>query len=147
MKCPKCQTENLRDAKFCRDCAMPIPKSNESYSPFTRTLETPAAGLSRGSLFAERYEIIEELGVGGMGRVYRVFDKQIEGEIALKLIRQEIASQKKVIDRFRNELKLAREISHRNVCRMYDLNEDKGVNYITMEYVPGEDSQELNKKI
>jgi len=68
-----------------------------------------------------------------------VFDKKIDGEVALKLIKPEIAAEKKTIERFRNELKLAREIAHRNICRMYDLNEEKGLHYITMEYVRGED--------
>jgi serine/threonine-protein kinase len=99
----------------------------------------PTEELARGSVFAGRYEIIEELGQGGMGRVYRVFDKKIEGEVALKLLKPEIASDKKTIGRFRNELKIARGIAHRNVCRMYDLNEEKGTHYITMEYVQGED--------
>jgi len=74
-----------------------------------------------------------------MGRVYRVFDKKVDSEIALKLVKPEIASDKKTVERFRNELRLARDITHKNVCRMYDLNEDKGTHYITMEYVPGED--------
>ncbi len=101
------------------------------------TLETPGEELTRGTVFASRYEIIEELGRGGMGKIYRAYDKKIEGEVALKLIRPEIALEKKTIDRFRNELKIAREISHRNVCRMYDMNEEKGTYYITMEYVRG----------
>jgi len=74
-----------------------------------------------------------------MGKVYRVEDKKIKEEIALKLIKPEIASDKKTIERFSNELKMARKIAHRNVCRMYDLGEEKGTHYITMEYVPGED--------
>jgi len=74
-----------------------------------------------------------------MGRVYRVEDTKLKQEIALKLIKPEIAKDKKTIERFRNELKLAREIAHRNVCRMYDLNEEKSAHYITMEYVRGED--------
>lgn len=114
---------------------------------FTKTLETPVNGLKRGTLFAKRYEIIEELGHGGMGKVYRVYDKKLEGEIALKLIRPEIATDKKTIERFRNELKLAREIAHRNVCRMYDLNEEEGSYYITMEYIPGEDLKSLIKRV
>jgi len=92
----------------------------------------------RGTVIADRYEIIESLGRGGMGQVYRVYDKKIEGEVALKIIKPEISSSKKTIERFRNELKLAREISHRNICRMYDLNEEDGIYFITMEYVPGE---------
>jgi Tol biopolymer transport system component len=104
----------------------------------TETLETPPEEFTRGTVIAERYEIIETLGRGGMGQVYRVYDKKIEGEVALKVIKPEIASSEKTIERFRNELKLAREISHRNICRMYDLNEENGTYFITMEYVPGE---------
>ncbi len=82
---------------------------------------------------------MEELGKGGMGVVYRVFDKKIDEEVALKLLNPEVSSDLKTIERFRNELKIARKISHKNVCRMYDLNEEKGTQYITMEYVSGED--------
>ncbi|NIN92146.1 protein kinase, partial [bacterium] len=101
--------------------------------------KTPIIELTRGSSFAGRYEIIEELGKGGMGKVYRVFDKKIKEEVALKLIRPEIALDKNTIERFSNELKFARKLRHENVCQMFDLNEDEGTHYITMEYVPGED--------
>jgi serine/threonine protein kinase/Tfp pilus assembly protein PilF len=105
----------------------------------TRTLETPRETLGRGTLFAGRYEVIEALGVGGMGEVYRVEDKKVGQEVALKLIKPEIAADGKTIERFRNEMKTARMISHRNVCRMFDLGEEKGTHFITMEYVTGED--------
>jgi len=137
MECPKCQTHNTEDSQFCRKCATPLPEIKKAVP--TKTLETLTEELTRGSVFAGRYEIIEELGKGGMGNVYRVFDKKVDGEIALKLVKPEIASDKNTLERFRNELKLARDITHKNVCRMYDLNEDKGTHYITMEYVPGGD--------
>jgi serine/threonine protein kinase/Flp pilus assembly protein TadD len=139
MDCPKCQTHNPEDSKFCKECATSLTAADEAQPSFTRTLETPVEALTRGALFAERYEIIEELGVGGMGAVYRVEDTKAKEEIALKLIKPEIAVDKKTIERFRNELTTARKIRHRNVCGMYDLNEEKGTHYITMEYVPGED--------
>jgi serine/threonine protein kinase/Tfp pilus assembly protein PilF len=107
--------------------------------PVTETLETPTEELTRGTTFAGRYEIIEELGKGGMGKVYRVEDKKIKEEVALKLIKPEIASDKMTIERFSNELKMARKIAHRNVGRMYHLSEHKSTHYITMEYVSGED--------
>jgi len=102
-------------------------------------MEAPREELTTGITFAERYQIIEELGKGGMGRVYKAVDKEIEAKAALKLIKPEIAADVKTIERFRNELKTAREISHKNVCRMYHLGKYKGSHYITMEYVSGED--------
>lgn len=74
-----------------------------------------------------------------MGKVYKVLDKEIKEEIALKLLNAEIASDEKTIERFRNELKYARKITHKNVCRMHDINREEETYYITMEYVPGED--------
>ncbi len=99
--------------------------------------------MERGNTIAERYEIIEELGRGGMGNVYRVVDKKINEEIALKLLHPVIAAEEKTIERFKNELILARRITHKNVCRMYDLNEEEGTPYITMEYVRGEDLKSI----
>ncbi len=137
-QCPKCNSENTDTARFCSDCGTQLI-SQKDIPAQTRTIETPVQELSRGTKFADRYEIIEELGTGGMGKVYRVEDMKAKEEIALKLIKPEIAADKKTIDRFRNELTTARKIRHKNICGMYDLGEDKGSYYITMEYVPGED--------
>ncbi len=81
-----------------------------------------------------------------MGKVYRVLDKKLNEEVALKLIKPEIASDKKTLERFKNELKLARKISQKNVGRMFDLNEEAGTHYITMEYVPGEDLKSFMRR-
>jgi len=143
--CPKCHHENPDDTLYCGKCATSLPSSKEI--AVTETIEAPKKELTRGTILANRYEIIEELGKGGMGRVYRVEDTKLKQEVALKLIKPEIAKDKKTIERFRNELKLAREIAHRNVCRMYDLNEEKGTHYITMEYVRGEDLRSLIRRI
>jgi serine/threonine protein kinase/Flp pilus assembly protein TadD len=143
MKCPECNFENPDDTVYCGKCASPLKPSEDVSVSHTKTLETPTEELTRGSTFAKRYEVIEELGKGGMGKVYRVYDKNIEGEVALKLIKPEVAAEKRIIERFKNELKLAREIAHRNVCRMYDLNEEEGTHYITMEYVSGEDLKSM----
>jgi len=139
VECPKCRFDNPEDSGFCSKCGTQLPPSADVSAAHTETLETPTEELTRGTTFAGRYEIIEELGKGGMGKVYRVEDKKIKQEVALKLIKPEIASDKKTIERFSNELKTARMISHRNVCRMFDLGEEKGIHYITMEYVSGED--------
>ena len=137
VKCPKCHSENAETKQFCADCGTKLISLKGS--EVTATLETPREELPRGTIFANRYEIIEELGKGGMGRVYRAFDKQLEEEVAIKFLKPEIASDKKNLDRFKNEIKLARKIIHRNVCRMHDLHEEKDSFFITMEYVAGED--------
>jgi tetratricopeptide (TPR) repeat protein len=147
VSCLLCQFENPEGAIFCAKCGTKLGlKESPSYSK-TMTLMTPAPELQRGKMFAGRYEVIEELGRGGMGSVYRVEDKKVNEEIALKLINPEIAQDRKIIDRFSHELKVARQISHRNVCRMYDLGEAEGSHFITMEYVQGEDLRSLLKRI
>ena len=141
IECPKCQFENPDETAFCSKCETKI---DADIGP-TKTLEIPTEKLIRGSVFAGRYEVIEELGKGGMGKVYRVVDTKIKEEVALKLIKPEIATDKKTIERFNNELKYARKIRHKNVCQMFDLGEEKGTHYITMEYIPGEDLKSMIK--
>ncbi len=153
MKCPKCETENPETSRFCADCGtqlMPLESDSPSSQPPgdihvmpTKTIEAPIEELTTGSIFADRYKIVTELGRGGMGKVYRAIDQKIDEEIAIKLVKPEIAADKKTIERFGNELKMARKIAHRNVCKMYYLGEEKGAHYITMEYVPGEDLKSM----
>jgi len=139
MKCPKCRKDNLSDSKYCQECAEPLYEN--LLITQTQTLKKAGKALSPGSIFAGKYQIIEEIGKGGMGWVYRAFDREIEEYVAIKIIRPEIADDKNIIQRFRNELKIARKISHKNVCRMFDLNKEGDIVYITMEYVQGEDLQ------
>ena len=138
MQCPKCKSENPDESVFCAKCGARI-KDDEAEPLPTKTIEAPKEELTTGSTFAGRYQIIEELGKGGMGKVYKAQDTEIKEKVAIKLIKPEISTDKNTIERFQNELKFARKISHRNVCRMYDLNKEEGSYYITMEYVSGED--------
>jgi len=108
IECPKCNTENTSDSEFCKKCATPLPSSKEI--PVTETLETSTEELNTGSTFAGRYQIIEELGEGGTGKVYRVLDRELKEEVALKLMKPEMALDKKTLKRFSNELKLARNL-------------------------------------
>jgi serine/threonine-protein kinase len=143
MKCPKCHSDNPDTLKFCGECGTQITPVEEAQPLVTKTIETPREELTTGSTFARRYQIIEELGKGGMGKVYRVLDKKLNEEVALKLIKPDIASDKNTIERFKNELRLARKIRQKNVGSMYELLEDKGIHFITMEYVSGQDLKGL----
>lgn len=145
IKCPKCQTDNPDTQKFCGECGTGLFPAKEIH--VTKTLEIPKEELTRGTALANRYEIIEELGKGGMGKVYRALDKKLKEEVALKLIKPEISSDEKMLERFHNELKLARKIRHSHVGGMYELLEDRGMHYITMEYVRGEDLKSLIRRV
>jgi len=145
IKCLKCQTENPDTQNFCGGCGTQLPSPEDI--EVTETLETPKEELTTGSTFAGRYQIIEELGKGGMGKVYKVHDTEIKEKVALKLLKPEIASDEKTIERFRNEIRLARKIVHKNVGRMYDLSKEKNIYYITMEFVPGEDLKSLTRRV
>ena len=146
MKCPECQFENPEGSRFCGKCAARF-SLEEAFKVSTETLMTPGKGLKRGAVFAGRFEVIEELGEGGMGKVYRVEDTKIKEEVALKLIRPEISADRKTIERFSNELRFARRVAHRNVCRMYDLGEVEGIHFITMEYIPGENMRAMIRMV
>ena len=140
MKCPRCQHDNPEDTRYCGRCGRELPGTGDTAEMAgTATFKTPTRGLERGTTFARRFEIIEEIGKGGMGTVYKAYDSKIREVVALKLLKPEIASDLEVIERFRNEIKLARQVSHRHVCRMYDIGEEWLSIYISMEYVPGED--------
>ena len=92
-----------------------------------------------GTLLADRYEILQLLGQGGMGAVYKARDTELDRLVALKLIRPELASNPEILRRFKQELILAREVTHRNVIRIFDLGQAKGFKFITMEFVEGRD--------
>jgi serine/threonine protein kinase/tetratricopeptide (TPR) repeat protein len=147
--CPKCHSENPETSRFCADCGTQLGVSEgkpiEPIKPIehTETLQAPREELTTGSTFAGRYKIIEELGKGGMGKVYKADDIELNEKVALKLIKPEISADKSTVERFQNELKFARKIVHKNVGRMYDLGKEEGIYFITMEYVKGQDLKGL----
>jgi predicted Ser/Thr protein kinase len=100
-----------------------------------------------GSLLADRYRVVALLGRGGMGEVYRADDLTLGQAVALKFLPEEAASDPALLDRFRAEVRIARKVSHPNVCRVYDVGEVDGQTYFTMEYVDGEDLGSLLRRI
>jgi serine/threonine protein kinase/tetratricopeptide (TPR) repeat protein len=94
--------------------------------------------LQPGTVLAQRYEIVQILGQGGMGAVYKATDLELNRTVALKVIRPDLARDRAIVDRFKQELLLAHQVTHRNVIRIYDLSESDGMKFITMEYVEGD---------
>jgi serine/threonine protein kinase/tetratricopeptide (TPR) repeat protein len=148
MKCSRCHFENAADTHFCANCGAPLSPGRKTPTPAPAPGPTLTASISLGELvsgttFGGRYRICDELGRGGMGRVYKAIDREINEAVALKILNPEIGFDEKMIDRFRNELRLARRISHKNVCRIHDLGVAEGIYFISMEYIPGDNLKSI----
>jgi len=147
MMCPSCRAENSSDQSYCGVCGTRLQTGSRDADSAPTTYAGDSAELKTGTTFANRYQVIEELGRGGMGRVYKVLDTEIGERIALKLLKPELSADRDTLERFSTELKLARRITHRNVCRLYDLGRSGSLSYLTMEYVAGEDLRRLMRKV
>ncbi len=142
VKCPKCQAENPDTQKFCGECATSLQPSKDI--GITKTIATPATGLQKGSTFAGRYKISEELGRGGMGVVYKAEDTKLKRTVALKFLPPELTHIPDVKDRFMREAQAAAALDHPNICTVYEFDEAEEKTFISMAYVEG---QSLRKKL
>jgi eukaryotic-like serine/threonine-protein kinase len=116
----------------------PLPSSAlRSYA------QTSGPMLQSGDVLGGRYEILQLLGEGGMGAVYKAQDRELDRPVALKLIRPQMASSPEILARFKQELLLSRQVTHKNVIRIYDLGDADGMKFITMEFVEGRDLRAL----
>ena len=167
MECPVCAAQNSDSASLCSRCHTPLPDldSQETLNEAGTLVEdwsvasaskaskapiptsTMATGeLSPGTVLDGRYEILQLIGRGGMGAVYKAHDKELERFVALKLIRPDLARNPEMVRRFKLELILARQVTHRNVIRIFDLGQAGGIKFITMDFVDGHDLRALLKE-
>jgi serine/threonine protein kinase/tetratricopeptide (TPR) repeat protein len=122
----------------------PPPARTPSPSPSQLSGSYASAAVFQiGDMLGGRYEILLLLGEGGMGAVYKAADRELDRFVALKVIRPELASNPSILARFKQELLLAHQVTHRNVIRIYDLGEAEGVKFITMEFIEGKDLRSI----
>jgi len=156
VQCPRCQHSNAPGTSRCVACdtafddadatVMTSAGVGANWSRNTRAqgaFDSPAAALEEGAVLADRYEILKLLGQGGMGAVYKARDRELDRLVALKVIRPELAGHASILQRFKQELLLARKITHRNIIRIFDLGVADGLRFITMEFVEGQDLSSL----
>src|SRR5215472_2092066 len=155
MDCPVCATKNPEAASECGKCHTPLPVSPETLNEpgptehWSVAAAPPAGGtasggeLKEGTILAGRYEILKSLGRGGMGAVYKARDIDLDRTVALKLIRPELAKNPEILRRLKQELILARQVTHKNVIRIFDLGQSDGIKFITMDFVEGQDLHSL----
>ena len=168
-KCSICGTELSNHVRFCSSCGRPASNTDElatlDFDPSTSPLppRSKSSSSSRpsssaeystsegrflpGRLVASRYRIIALLGKGGMGEVYRADDLTLGQAVAMKFLPDDAGRDEALLERFRNEVRMARRVSHPNVCRVYDVGEVESQTFFTMEYVDGEDLASLLRRI
>jgi serine/threonine-protein kinase len=128
------------------------PTGSADLAPtFAATAATAGEPVSRrfepGAIIAGRYRLVAMLGRGGMGEVYRADDLTLDQPVALKFLPLSVGADERSLARFHHELRVARQVSHRNVCRLYDVGEADGHRFLTMEYIDGEDLGSLLRRI
>ena len=150
MKCKNCNHENPEGTEKCEKCGTVLEEETRpNMGTETVVLEASTRlhvdplSFSPGENFGERYQVIEEIGQGGMGRVFKAKDLELDTVVALKMIKPEFSSDPDIINRFKRELLLAREILHEHVIRIHDLGEIKGIKYISMNYIEGNTLKEI----
>ncbi len=167
-RCASCGGDISEGGRFCPGCGRsvasdpmatrtvvstppPAPHTPASNGPSSRTSHpstTHSAGrFAPGQILGGRYRIVALLGKGGMGEVYRADDLALEQPVALKFLPESLSDNENALARFRNEVRMARQVSHPNVCRVYDLGETAGLYFLSMEYVDGEDLGSLLRRI
>ena len=126
---------------------VPIAPPSSSASRSSATFRAESGRILPGTLLADRYRIVALIGRGGMGEVYRAEDLKLDEDVALKFLPEKLVQDGAALARFHREVRIARDISHANVCRVFDIGEANGVPFISMEFVAGEDLSTLLRRI
>jgi len=142
MKCALCHTPNPDGAVSCSNCGSVFDAAD---ADATLEVHDPTA-IPIGTDFGPRYQVLALLGTGGMGRVYKVYDRELDRTVALKVLRPHLIEDAPALQRFKQELLLASRISHPNILRIHDLGDHRGVKFISMAYVEGGDLAQILKK-
>jgi hypothetical protein len=123
--CPSCRAENEAGAEACFTCGKAL------------------SSLVKGAVIASRYEILSPLGKGGMGVVYKAYDRELEETVALKVLRADLGGSEEMARRFRSEIKLARKVRHRNICGIHEYGQEGPLLFIAMELIEGLDLKRI----
>jgi len=151
VRCPSCSRECADDSRFCSHCAKPLDASSAETAVIGAVLSSQSSvdegRFLPGTVVAGRYRIAGLLGRGGMGEVYRATDLTLGQAVALKFLPESLSRDDRALARFYNEVRTARQVTHPNVCRVYDIGQTEGLHYISMEFVDGEDLGSLLRRI
>jgi tRNA A-37 threonylcarbamoyl transferase component Bud32 len=146
MKCPKCHSDNPDTSRFCGCCAAVLSSEGQPPVSLTKTIQTPAHVLAKDAFIAGKYRIVEEIGRGGMGVVYKAEDIKLKRPVALKFLPHQWVSDSDARERFVQEARAASALDHPNICNIYEIGEaEDGRMYIAMAFYEGESLREKIK--
>ncbi len=147
MKCPSCQSENPEESRFCNKCASSLEFPDDVTAVATQTFMVSKKTLEAGTIFSGKYKIIEKLGKGGMGTVYKAEDTKLKRIVALKFLAPALTGDTEARERFIHEAQAASALDHPNICTVHEVNEtEEGEMYISMAFYKGESLKERIKK-
>ena len=147
MKCPKCASDNTDNSKFCNNCGLSFGGEAQPEFSATKTIETPIQGIAKGSLVAGKYRIIEEIGRGGMGIVYKAEDTKLKRTVALKFLPHQWTADAAARERFIHEAQATSALDHPNICNVHEIEETgDGRMYISMACYEGESLRDKIKQ-
>jgi len=145
VQCPHCLADNSEDSQVCTRCGSSLEDSLDTFTSPLLKRTTPEGFIyfAPGEVFADRYRIVEEIGRGGMGIVYKAEDQHLGIKVALKLIDPFYSGSSSMVQRFKKETLLTRSISHENVIRIHDIGQHDDVIFISMDYIEGQNLRQL----
>jgi Protein kinase domain len=164
MFCSSCGAKVSPSGKFCSSCGQPLDSNDQATlalhlhnvgSPAPPSISSPVTGsdpvgggrFAAGQVIAARYRVVALAGRGGMGEVYRAEDLKLEQVVAIKFLPESLSVHREALARFHSEVRIARQVSHPNVCRVFDIGDVDGSLFLTMEYVDGEDLASLVRRV
>ena len=142
MKCRVCQADNTDTARFCSNCATPLTSAEAATPSQAKTITESLKIIPRDAIIAGKYKVLDLIGRGGMGVVYKAEDTKLRRSVALKFLAEDLAHDRQAVERFQREARAASSLNHAHICTIYDIDEYEGQHFMALEFLEGKTLRE-----